>query len=147
MIKLVLISLLFSVVACKNGAETPEGLIKMFVKDTISGKVDREYYQEYTTGTLLEASLELTEEELEKTSVSKLKNVKVSILSKNCSNEKCIITYIIKYDTNPENKKMYKTEVKKLAEVVKEGEGWKLSDIKNLKTFHDSLEPINPLED
>jgi len=145
--KLVLLSLAFVFISCNNGASTPEGLIQKFVKDSIAGKADKDYYAEYTTGALLAASVDLSDEELDGSSLGSLSDVDVDILTKNCEEDKCIVTYIIKYKTESNGKKAFETEVKKIAEVVKEGEFWKLSDVKNIKTFHESKEPINPLEE
>ncbi len=143
--KFLLLCLILVAVGCNNGASTPEGLIEKFVKDSVAGKADKDYYAEYTTGTLLAASVDLSEEELDGSGLGPISDVDVDIQTKNCEGDKCIVTYIIKYKTESGGKKAFETEVKKIAEVIKEGESWKLSDVKNIKTFHDSTEPINPL--
>ena len=140
---------LFVLLGCNNGAETPEGLLKMFVADTVAGKVDRGYYQAYTSGELLKASEDLTDEEIENSKMPSLKKVKTKILSKNCESNRCIITYLVSYNTKSEKSDQgtsFATEIKKIAEVVKESDMWKLTSVKNIKTFHESLEPIKPLE-
>ena len=139
--------LLLACISCNKGASTPEGLIKMFVKDSVSSSLDREYFETYTTGSLLNSIADLSDEELEKSELSALSGVKVDILTKSCQSDICNITYIVSYDTNSDTKKSFETEVKKLAEVQKVGENWKIASIKNLKTFHESLVPINPLQD
>jgi hypothetical protein len=142
--------LLLILVSCNNGASSPEGLVKMFVSDSVKGKVNRDYYEDFTTGSLLEASRDLTDEEIEKSSFDGIKSVKTKIISKNCSEDKCILTYIVTYltktDLEDKSKTDFSTEVKKIAEVEKEGDIWKIAQVKNVKTYHESLKPINPLK-
>lgn len=141
--------LLFILIGCNNGASTPEGVIKKFVADSVKGKVDRDYYEKYTTGSILEASKNLTDEQVKDTALSSIKSVKTKIITKNCGSDKCVITYLVTYFTNSSGKgknNSFSTEVKKIAEVEKNGEIWKIAKVKNIKTYHESLKPLNPLE-
>lgn len=134
--------------SCTNGAETPEGLIEMFVKDVSTKKIDRDYYQKFTTGKFLEVVESLSDEDLEKNErMAGVDDVSVKIISKSCQDDKCVLTYIVKYNTNSKEDKSFASEVKKVAEVVKSGEDWKLSDLRNMKTYHESEEAINPMQD
>lgn len=134
--------------SCDKGAKTPEGLLRMYVNDlTSSTSVGKEYFEKYTTGKLWESVVDLEEEDFKKfISMSKVKNAKIEISNKNCIAEKCTLTYIVKYDTVEDSKKTFKSEVKKVAMLVKSGETWKISEVSNLKTYIESSVPINALE-
>lgn len=147
--KLVLIlTLSFAIFSCTKGPDSPEGLIKMFVKEAATKKLDREYYEKYTTGELLESIENTTDEQLEKDSrLNGVSSVSVKIMSKNCQNNNCVVTYIVEYKTESKSESTFSSEVKKVAEVEKIGEEWKISSVRNIKTFHESKEPINPMQD
>jgi uncharacterized lipoprotein NlpE involved in copper resistance len=148
--KICLFLIIFVFVGCNNEASSPEGLVKMFVSDSVKGNVDRDYYEEYTTGSLLAASRDLSDEEIDESSLDGIKSIKTKIISKNCGKDKCILTYIVTYLTSKNGKggsgNDFSTEVKKIAEVEKEGDIWKIAQVKNVKTYHESLKPINPLK-
>ena len=78
-----------------------------------------------------------------------LKNIKIDsykMLSKSCQDKKCFITYSVSYLTKIDDKAQFSSEVKKIAEMVQIENKWLISDVSNIKTYHESLEPINPLE-
>ena len=66
------------------------------------------------------------------------------VLSKSCQNNTCFLTYSVSYNTNQNGEKMFSTEVKKIAEIVNENGRWLISDVTNIKTYHESLETLNP---
>ena len=92
----------------------------------------------------------LTEEEFEDyRNFSRVKDAKVDIQKKLCSSDaKCALTYVIKYDYKASEKdgSDFKSEVKKVANLVKVDEAWKIEDVSNIKTYHESVKPINALE-
>jgi len=145
---LIILSLLIMFVSCQEDAKTPEGLLRMYITDITSKKVDRDYFETYTTGKMLEHINTLSDEEFNSfVDLSKVRSPKLEISNKNCEGEKCSLTYVIKYDVVLEDKKEFQSEVKKVASLIKDGETWKISEVSNIKTFHDSLIPINALED
>ena len=134
---------------CAPSPENPEGLLRMYINDVTTKKVDKDYYLKYTTGELLDSAQDLEEEELAKRNfMEKVKKVTVDVLNKNCQEESCVLTYVVSYDTQKEGeeKASFSTETKKLAEFRKEEGKWKIAKVTSLKTFHDSLEPIDALE-
>lgn len=134
--------------SCTKGADSPEGLIETFVKDVATKSIDREYYQKYTTGKFLAVVEDQSDEELEKnTRMAGVKKVNVKILSKNCNGDKCVLSYLVKYVTETKEESNFKSEVKKIAEVVKVDDYWKLANLKNLKTYHESTEAIGVSSD
>lgn len=134
--------------ACNKGAKSPEGLIEMYVSDITTRSVDRDYFNTYTDGELLATVQELSDEDFKEfITVKAVKNARVKILTKNCTNdENCSLTYLIKYDVAGGGDSNFKTEVKKLAEVKKFDDVWKLLSVQNLKTFHQALNPIKVID-
>lgn len=129
--------------ACTNDAKTPEGLLNKFVVDITTKKLDREYFEEYTTGKVLENIEQLNQDEFEKFSnLSDIKEPKIDVIKKVCSDKYCTLTYIIKYSQHIKQKKEFNSEVKKVATLEKEGDTWKISEVSNLKTYHEAVNPI-----
>ena len=143
--------ILILLTACSYSPKSPEGLIKMFVKDTSSKNVDREYYEKFTTGEILEAADTLTDEELENNSkMGNVKKAETKIVMKKCESEqKCVVTYIVEYtyQSSSEDKASFKNEVKKIAEVEKVDGSWKIASVTNLKTYIEANEPIDALKE
>lgn len=134
--------------SCNDGAKTAEGLVEMYVKDVTSSSVDRDYFEKYTSGKMLESIKNLSDEEFAKfIDLKKIKNAKVNIVTKTCESLKCTITYIVKYDVFDQNKKAFESEVKKIAKVQKFEEIWKILDVTNIKTYHESTTPIDAMVD
>jgi hypothetical protein len=120
----------------------------MYVNDITNKKVDKEYYRKFTTGELLESAEKVGEVEYEENSrAHKVKKAHVKILNKNCQEMKCVLTYVVSYESGENGKMNFATETKKLAEFVKEEDHWKISSVTNIKTFHEALESINPMEE
>jgi len=141
------LAVIVAITGCFGGPDSPEGLLKMYVNDVSNKKLDRDYYNKYTTGKLQSVIESMSDEDLEKYSdKSSIKNPKVKILKKSCEDSKCILTYIVSYETYTNDAKSFISEVKKLAEVLKDDGNWKIADVTNMKTYHESLEPINALE-
>lgn len=144
MIKILMTTLVMILItACNKDATTPEGLLTMFIKDITTKKLDHEYFEKYTTGKLLESVEQLNADEFEKFSnLSNIKDPQIKVTKKNCSDQKCTLTYIVKYDHHVKKAKEFESEVKKLATLVKSGETWKIEEVSNLKTFHEAVNPI-----
>jgi uncharacterized protein YjaG (DUF416 family) len=78
-----------------------------------------------------------------------MKNIKsesFKVLSKSCQDNKCHLTYSVSYLTIKDNKTQFSSQVDKIAEMVKSENGWLIADVSNIKTYHESLEPINSVE-
>lgn len=134
--------------SCTKGAKTPDGLITMFAKDVATKKLDMDYYEKYTTGEMLNLIKETGLDEFDKkTRLVNVNDVKVKILNKTCEGSKCVITYRVKYHTKSHSEGSFESEVKKIAELEQFEKYWKLAKITNLKTYHESSKPINPLDE
>lgn len=142
-----LLPLLFILTSCLEDNLSPEAALKSFVESRIGSVVTREFVLERVTGKMRESLANTTDEEFQK--FSDLRNVKqdsFKVISKSCQEKKCFITYSIGYQTTNEDKSTFTSEVKKIAELVSENGKWLISDVSNIKTYHEALEPINPLE-
>ncbi len=143
-ISLLVVILSTFVIGCDRGAKTPEGLIRMFVNDLSNTQVEKSYFEKYTTGKVWDSVADLNEEDFNKfANHKKTKNAKVKILNKNCEIAKCTLTYIVSYSLSGANKSDFKSEVKKAAVLVKDGDIWKISEVANIKTF---LEATNAID-
>ena len=146
MSKFILLSLLI-LAACIEDKKTPEAALKSMVESRMGKIVSREEVLEQVTGKMKESLENMSEEDFNK--FADLKNIdrnSFKILSKSCQEKKCFVTYSIAYTTKAEDKATFTSEVKKIAEVLNVDGKWLISDVSNIKTYHESLEPINPLE-
>lgn len=140
----IMLTILVILLSCTKSANTPEGLLKMYVNDITSSKVDKDYYLKYTTGRLKESISSMSDEEIESLSkASKLSKVRVEIVKSLCQEVKCSITYIISYKSETSDSVTFSTEVKKIAQLVKEEEQWKIESVVNSKTYHESEKAID----
>lgn len=144
--KLILCSLLFLLVSCLEDNRSPEAALKEFIEIRIGNVVTRNALIEKVTGKM-RASLEsVTDEEFQK--FADLRNVQrdsFKVLSKSCQEETCFLTYSISYKTKLEDKEAFSSEVKKIAELSLVSGKWLIADVTNIKTYHESLQPINAL--
>jgi len=125
--------------------EGPEQALKNYINYRFSGEQKREKLVKMSTGSVkaqIETMSEVNFNSLYKTSDKKLKRVKINL--KNCSEEKCSITYTLSFATFKGEVETFRSEVKKIAEMVKVDGSWKVSDVTNVKTYIDSKGPISP---
>lgn len=138
---------LFLAVGCLNDDLTPEAALKSFVEARMGNVVTREYVLEKVTGKMRQSLENISDEDFEK--FADLRNVKkdsFKVLTKACQEKKCFVTYSVSYTTQNNEENKYTTEVKKIAEIMNEDGKWLISDVSNVKTYHEALETINPLE-
>lgn len=142
--RLLLITLfIFSLVSCMDDDHSPEGALKNFIEARIGKIITRDFVLERVTGKMKQSFENMSEEDFAK--FADLRNIKRSsfkVLSKSCQQQKCFLTYLIGYNTNDQ----FASEVKKIAEMTHIEGKWYIEDISNLKTYHESMEAINPLE-
>jgi hypothetical protein len=115
---------------------TPEKTLQEYVDYRFKSSQERDDLLEMTTGSLKERISDMEEEELKKFLTSgTLEKRKLKILLKNCEDTKCFLTYILTYNQGAGNPKDFGIEVKKIAQLDKVGESWKLSDVSSVKTY------------
>ncbi|MES2528306.1 MAG: hypothetical protein V4598_14560 [Bdellovibrionota bacterium] len=145
--KCFLFSLLFLLVSCLEDNRSPEAALKDFIEIRIGNIVTRTSLIEKVTGKMRQSLENVTDEEFQQ--FADLRNVEkdsFKVLSKSCQEETCFITYSISYRTKQEEKNTFTSEVKKIAELSLISGKWLISDVTNIKTYHESLEPINALQ-
>ncbi len=127
---------------------TPENMLRDYVNYRFSKKAQsKSYLLKKTTGEMHKKIKGMNDEEFNKFAV--LRNYKkrnLKILSKRVDGDKCFITYYIKYDTFKMGQKVFTSEIKKSAKLIKLDNAWKVSNVFNIKTYHDSKNPIDPLK-
>ncbi len=142
--KLLLFTLLFLLASCLEDNRSPEAALKEFIELRIGNVVTKNSLIEKVTGKM-RASLEsVSDEEFQQ--FADLRNVQrdsFKILSKSCQEETCFITYSISYKTKQNDKAAFSSEVKKIAELNLVTGKWLIADVTNIKTYHESLDPIN----
>lgn len=142
-----ILPLFFLLLSCQEDNSSPETALKSFVESRIGNIVTKDFVLERVTGKLLVNLTNISDEEFQKfADLRNLKKDSFKILSKSCQLKKCFITYSIGFATTNQNKAVFNTEVKKIAEIVFDDGKWLISEISNIKTYHESLEPINPLQ-
>jgi hypothetical protein len=140
----ILLCLLVLLVSCKD-VNDPEALLKSFVKYRFSEGQTRDKVDEFLTDPLKSEIAGMTDEQFSyfaDSSDLRMKNMRV--VNSNCQETECYITYTLRFDTLKEGKKTTLTEIKKIALLKKLGKEWLISDVNNIKTFHDLKEPIAP---
>lgn len=133
-------------VSC-SGAKSPQALLENVLSKRQNNTLSKDYMLDVTAGSLNEEISLMSDEDYNSyTSSLGITQGSYKILSENCESEtKCTVTYILSYKSTENDTKVFSSEIKKVATVEKiEGE-WKLIDMSNIKTFHEALEPINPL--
>ena len=144
--KFVLVAL-FLLTGCLEDNSSPEAALKNFVEARMGNVVTREYVLERVTGTMKQSLVNISDEEFAK--FADLRNVEKNsfkVISKSCQEKKCFLTYSVSYLTKNKETSAYTSEVKKIAEILMEDGKWLIADVSNIKTYHEALEPINPLE-
>ena len=134
--KYLLFVLLFVLSFSCTKKSTPEKTLQDYVDYRFQSSQERDDLLEMTTGSLYERISDMEEEELKKfLTGGMLKKRRLKILLKNCQDTQCFLTYILTYSQGAGNPKDFGVEVKKIAQINKVGESWKISDVSNVKTY------------
>lgn len=138
-----LILILLLLASCTK-KESAEDVLAAFIKYRFNSYQDKPMLVEMTTGLLNEKISDMDEETFKLfTSTSDLKMRKYKVILSKCSEESCYLTYTLSYDESDEQGRKYETEIKKIAELSKVDDRWKISDVTNVKTFIDAKRPIS----
>lgn len=144
---LIKVALLLSFTACFNSDDSASGHLRKFVKKT-TDNLSQDSYADYAAKDLLESITSMDEEEFKNfQEQSNVDGVRVDILSESCQEFACTITYVTKYQTKTSDGSIYGSEVRKLAELIKGDDGWRVTSVKNVKTYLEAKEGLNPLKD
>lgn len=135
------------ITGCLQDNLSPESALKSFVEGRMGNTVTRDFILERVTGKMRQSLANISEEDF--TKFADLRNVQrdsFKVISKSCQAKTCFITYSVAFRTKENNETKFTSEVKKIAEVVNEDGKWLIADVSNIKTYHEALEPINPLQ-
>lgn len=145
--KFVLLSFLFLLGACVSDPSTPEEALKDFIEARMGKIASREFIMGRVTGAMKLSIEGLSEEDFNKFADLRFaRKESFKIISKSCQEKKCYLTYTISFSTKQDDKQIFTSEVKKIAELQWTEGKWLIADVSNLKTYHESVEPLNPLE-
>lgn len=141
--KFFLISLLIVILGGCTKKVGPEQALRGYINYRFSKGQDKASVLNKVTDKLHKKIDMMAEQDFKRFSnVKGLKQKKVNILLKKCSDMDCNITYTLSYEIYDESEKVFSAEVKKIAELKKVENTWKVSDVSNIKTFYDSKEII-----
>lgn len=135
MLKYLPIIFLLLATACTKKT-TPEGVLQDFVSYRFKDGQNMEKLYELTASPLQDRLRDLKDEDLKNfLDSTNLKKRKLKVLLKNCEGEKCFITYVVGYKQSKAEQTNFGVEVKKIAQIVRTGESWKIADVNNVKTY------------
>ena len=140
---IIFLFLLFSVISC-NQDQGPEEVLRSYVNLRFQSGDNFKDLLSKTTGELNSDLKSLNKEERVKFDQSSMfKKKAIRILSRNCGDKLCKITYIISYEResggNP-----YNAEIRNVANLKMIEGDWKISSIGGLKTYFESKKNIEP---
>lgn len=131
-------------VGCFGGADTPEEALSVYIQTVTTNKADRDFYLQYTSGKLLQQIESMNDEDFKEfNNFENIKSAKVKVIYKSCELDRCSLTYTVSYEVHENNKVNFDTEVKKIAELVKIENSWKISEVSNRKTYIESKSAID----
>jgi len=138
------IAVLLILAGCFSSADSPEAAITDFVNARLDKMVSRSEVLERTTGKM-KVSLEgMSDEEFELfANLKDYKKQSLKIISKSCQEKKCYVTYSVGYKQVKPSRNGWSSEIKKIAELMRIEGKWLISDVTNLKTYHESSESID----
>jgi hypothetical protein len=130
---------------CLQDQLTPESALRDFIESRMGKVVTKEFVLERVTGKMRQSLENISEEDFSQ--FADLRNVKkdsFKVLSRSCQEKICFLTYSISYSTVGKDQNTFNSEVKKIAELVNEDGKWLIADVSNIKTYHESMEPLTP---
>jgi hypothetical protein len=140
-----LFAIIFTLSACQDD-QTPESGLRSYVNYIHSTSATKDGFVERSSGEL-RAALETMDESEFETFIEQMKHSvqkDFDINKKNCEELKCFITYTIEYDAQSKGKSVYNVDVRKIAELVKEDESWKIASVENVKSYYEGSSELTP---
>lgn len=138
----ILFILIFSV-SC-NQDQGPEQVLRSYVNMRFQTGTNFDDLLKNTTGEL-ESNLKgmSAEDKLKFEQTSQFKKKSLKILSKDCVEKKCKITYIISYERKAEGNP-YNAEIRNVAQLTLVEGTWKIESVGGLKSYFESKKDIEP---
>lgn len=136
--------LLLHLFSCSSN-KTPEKALKDYVNYRFSAHQERGKILKHVAKELYQRIDSMNKKEFSTfVDINHLKKKNFKINLKKCSEDKCFITYTIKYDQYKKKKRAFVIEAKKIAHLIEDEEGWKVADVNDIKTHLDSKESLIP---
>lgn len=137
--KILLLTFILLVSCVKTGG--PEQVLKEYTNKRFNNELTREDFQEYFDGEIL-ADFEVIDQKAlgELNQINTAKTRKMDIEFKRCDEVKCFLTYSIVYSTQAESNNQtsdVQVKIKKIAELKKVEDKWKITGITDIKTHYD----------
>ncbi len=142
----IIVCSLFSLLSCSKKVG-PQDFLRDFIDYRFSSKLTYEGLLEMTDGALKERIMNLSEEDKVaylKTDHLKFKKVRMDLITCIEDKNECNITYTISYDQLKNGTVDVSAEVKKIAQLKKVEEKWKIVEVDEVKTYFESKNSINP---
>jgi hypothetical protein len=122
----------------------PEDVLRTFINYRLSSSQSKQELLDLSTGKMRAQIEAMPEENFKKftnTSMFRLNSIEITL--KSCNPNHCTITYVLKYSKMSGDTTSASNEIKKMAEIEKEGGQWKISGVSTVKTYLDIKDPIN----
>ncbi len=126
---------------------SPEQTLENYINYRFSKNQTKNQTLSKVTGQLYELISKKSDDDFKKFNVAtkeyKMRSLKIS--HTDCTLEtSCNISYLVAYHMYKQGNKKYLVEVKKVAQLDLADKIWKIADVKNIKTYIDSKEQIEP---
>lgn len=129
-----ILTLLF--LSCSKSETDAEKTLKSFIHKRFEKELTRKDINTFTTGEMAKELNSMTDENFKVfAKKSDWEKNELKIRTQNCKDKVCIIVYTLKYAESKSEEKVFSTEVKKIAEIIKENSKWKINKIENVKTY------------
>lgn len=131
--------------ACTKAPQGPTETLGKFIEYRFATNQTKDGLLHYMTSKASAEIQAMSESDLtDLFKVDRFRKRNFQIVNEKCTEEKCFITYVLEYDVlAANNTREFIAEVKKIAELQKIGDEWKVANIDNIKTFIDSTRPID----
>ncbi len=143
LISLFLLCVFFA--SCDSKPQGPHETLARFVDYRFSQSQTKEGLLHFMTAKASEEISAMSEENL--AALFKVDNYRkrnFKVITEKCTEDKCFMTYTLEYDVlAANNTREFVAEVKKIAELQKINQEWKVANIDNIKTFIDSTKAID----
>jgi hypothetical protein len=128
---------------CDRSKKGPEDALRSFVQYRFTVGHSRDGLLERTTGELYEHIKALEGDGLkEYMALADLKNKSLRIQTSKCEEQKCHLTFDLKYSKTGKEGQDFEIENRKIAELRLVNGDWKISDVSNVKSYIDMNKEI-----
>lgn len=144
-LRILFLSLVLVAFSCSKKVD-PEGILRSYVKTRFEKRlVPKSELLPYLTGDFHSKIEAMDEEEFKSfTNLKDLVYKDLKIILKNCTEDICQLTYLLRYKKFEGGPEKHSVEVKNVARLVKVEDRWKIDDVLSVKTYIESKKEITP---